>query len=232
MSVSQADKAKKLRALHEAPRAFVIPNPWDAGSARMLAGLGYEALATSSGAKAGVLGKRDGKVTREEALANARAIAEAVDVPVIGDLEKGFGDSPDAAAETIRQAASVGLVGGSIEDATGNKDKALFDIGVAAERVAAAAKAAELAPEDAAVQSTVADIYLAQAAAALEARARDDEKKTIVTGAYLVDAERLEGRVRAAHIRERMRALGPTVRLDLGKQAEGKGAGFAAPEGE
>ena len=114
----------------------MIPNPWDAGSARVLAGLGYEALATSSGAKAGVLGKRDGKVSREEALANARAIAEAVDLPVIGDLEKGFGDSPDAAAETIRQAAGVGLVGGSIEDATGNKDKPLFDIATAAERVA------------------------------------------------------------------------------------------------
>ena len=146
MSVSQADKAKKLRALHEAPGAFVIPNPWDAGSARMLAGLGYEALATSSGAKAGVLGKRDGKVSREEALANARAIAGAVDLPVIGDLEKGFGDSPDAAAETIRQAAGVGLVGGSIEDATGNKDKPLFDISAAADRVAAAAKAARALP--------------------------------------------------------------------------------------
>ena len=146
MSISQADKAKKLRALHEAPRAFVIPNPWDAGSARVLAGLGYEALATSSGAKAGVLGKRDGKVSREEALANARAIAEAVDLPVIGDLEKGFGDSPDAAAETIRQAAGVGLVGGSIEDATGNKDKPLFDIATAAERVAAAAQAARALP--------------------------------------------------------------------------------------
>ena len=146
MSISQADKAKKLRALHEAPRAFVIPNPWDAGSARVLAGLGYEALATSSGAKAGVLGKRDGKVSREEALANARAIAEAVDLPVIGDLEKGFGDSPDAAADTIRQAAGVGLVGGSIEDATGNKDKPLFDIATAAERVAAAAHAARALP--------------------------------------------------------------------------------------
>ena len=146
MSISQADKAKKLRALHEAPRAFVIPNPWDAGSARVRAGLGYEALATSSGAKAGVLGKRDGKVSREEALANARAIAEAVDLPVIGDLEKGFGDSPDAAAETIRQAAGVGLVGGSIEDATGNKDKPLFDIATAAERVAAAAQAARALP--------------------------------------------------------------------------------------
>src|SRR5215212_8202544 len=146
MTVSQADKAKKLRALHEAPGAFVIANPWDAGSARLLAGLGFQALATSSGAKAGVLGKRDGKVSREEALANARAIAEAVDLPVIGDLEKGFGDSPDAAAETIRQAAGVGLVGGSIEDATGNKDKPLFDIAAAAERVAAASKAARALP--------------------------------------------------------------------------------------
>jgi 2-methylisocitrate lyase-like PEP mutase family enzyme len=142
MTVSQADKAKKLRALHEAPGAFVIANPWDAGSARLLAGLGFQALATSSGAKAGVLGKRDGKVSREEALANARAIAEAVDLPVIGDLEKGFGDSPDAAAETIRQAAGVGLVGGSIEDATGNKDAPLYDLEAAAVRVKAAVHAA------------------------------------------------------------------------------------------
>src|SRR3954465_10446272 len=142
MTVSQADKAKKLRALHEAPGAFVIANPWDAGSAPLLAGLGFEALATSSGAKAGVLGKRDGKVTREEALANAKAIAGAVDLPVIGDLEKGFGDSPDAAAETIRQAAGVGLVGGSIEDATGDKDKPLYDIDPGTQRVVAAVKAA------------------------------------------------------------------------------------------
>jgi len=142
MTVSQADKAKKFRALHEAPGSFVIPNPWDAGSARMLAGLGFEALATSSGAKAGVLGKRDGKVSREEALANARAIVEATDLPVSADLEKGFGDGPDAAAETIRQAAGIGLVGGSIEDATGNKDKPLYDIATATERVAAAVKTA------------------------------------------------------------------------------------------
>ncbi len=142
MSVSQADKAKRLRALHEATGAFFVANPWDAGSARVLAGLGFQALATSSGAKAGVLGKRDGQVTREEALANARAIAEAVDLPVIGDLEKGFGDSPDAAAETIRQAAAAGLVGGSIEDATGNKDAPLFDLEAAAVRVKAAAQAA------------------------------------------------------------------------------------------
>src|SRR5437762_583361 len=98
MTVSQADKAKKFRALHEAPGAFVIANPWDGGSARLLAGLGFAALATSSGAKAGVLGKRDGKVTREEALANAKLIVEACDLPVAADLEKGFGDAPDAAA--------------------------------------------------------------------------------------------------------------------------------------
>ena len=85
MSISQADKAQKFRALHEAPGAFVIANPWDGGSARLLAGLGFQALATSSGAKAGVLGKRDGKVTREEALANAKMIVEACDLPVAAD---------------------------------------------------------------------------------------------------------------------------------------------------
>ena len=146
MSVSQADKAKRLRALHESPGAFVIPNPWDAGSARVLEALGFQALATSSGAKAGVLGRRDGKVTREESLANARLIAGAVDIPVIGDLEKGFGDTPDAAALTIKGAAEAGLVGGSIEDATGNKDAPLFDLKLAAERVAAASKAAKALP--------------------------------------------------------------------------------------
>jgi 2-methylisocitrate lyase-like PEP mutase family enzyme len=146
MSVSQADKARKFRALHEAPGAFVIPNPWDAGSARVLAGLGFEALATSSGAKAGVLGKRDGKVTRDEALANARLIVNATDLPVAADLEKGFGDSPTDAAETIRLASGVGLVGGSIEDATGDKDKPLYDIETAATRIKAAVEAARALP--------------------------------------------------------------------------------------
>ena len=142
MSVSQAEKARKFRALHEAPGSFIIANPWDAGSARLLAGLGFDALATSSGAKAGVLGKRDGKVSREEALANARMIVDATDLPVAADLEKGFGDGPEAAAETIRQAAAIGLVGGSIEDATGSKDKPLYDLATATDRVVAAVKAA------------------------------------------------------------------------------------------
>jgi 2-methylisocitrate lyase-like PEP mutase family enzyme len=146
MATSQSDKAARFRALHEAPGAFVIPNPWDAGSARVLAGLGFEALATSSGASAGTLGRRDGKVTREEALAHARAIVAATDLPVSADLEKGFGDAPAVAAETIRLAADVGLVGGSIEDATGDKDKPLYDIGLAVERVAAGAQAARTLP--------------------------------------------------------------------------------------
>jgi len=142
MTASQHDKAARFRALHQAPGAFVIPNPWDAGSARILAGLGFQALATSSGAAAGVLGRRDGTVTREEALAHARAIVAAIDLPVSADLEKGFGDAPEAAAETISHAAAVGLVGGSIEDATGDKNRPLYDIGHAIERVAAAAQAA------------------------------------------------------------------------------------------
>ena len=142
MTASQHDKAARFRALHQAPGAFVIPNPWDAGSARILAGLGFQALATSSGAAAGVLGRRDGTVTREEALAHARAIVTATDLPVSADLEKGFGDAPEAAAETIRLAAGMGLVGGSIEDATGDEHKPLYDIGHAIERVLAAVQAA------------------------------------------------------------------------------------------
>jgi len=139
---TQIEKATRFRALHDGPGAFVIPNPWDAGSARILAALGFQALATSSGASAGVLGKRDGKVTRDEALAHAHAIVAATDLPVSADLEKGFGDEPSDAAETIRLAAEAGLVGGSIEDATGNRDRPLYDVGHATERVAAAAQAA------------------------------------------------------------------------------------------
>lgn len=131
-----------FRRLHEEPGLFVMPNPYDAGSARLLAGLGFPALATSSGASAGVLGRRDGSVTREEALAHARAIVEAVEVPVSADLEKGFGDAPADAAETIRQAIAAGLAGGSIEDASGNPARPIYPVSQAAERVAAAAEAA------------------------------------------------------------------------------------------
>ena len=146
MTVSQNDKALRFQALHQAPGYFVIPNPWDGASARILAGLGFLALATSSGAQAGTLGRRDGKVTRDEALAHARAIVAATDLPVAADLEKGFGDAPAAAAETIRLAGEVGLVGGSIEDATGDRERPLYDFSQATERVAAAVEAARKLP--------------------------------------------------------------------------------------
>jgi 2-methylisocitrate lyase-like PEP mutase family enzyme len=140
--ITQHDKAIHFRALHRGPGAFVIANAWDGGSARMLAGLGFQALATSSGAQAGTLGKCDGNVTREEALAHCRSIIAATDLPVSADLEKGFGDAPEAAGETIRLAAGIGLVGGSIEDATGDPDKPLYGVSHAIERVAAAVQAA------------------------------------------------------------------------------------------
>jgi 2-methylisocitrate lyase-like PEP mutase family enzyme len=142
MTSSQLERANRLRALHQAPGCFVIANAWDAGSARILAGLGFQALATSSGASAGVLGRRDGKVTREEALAHARAIVEATDLPVSADLEKGFDDAPEGVTETIQLGAVVGLVGCTIEDFSGNPQKPLYDLGFAKERIAAAAEAA------------------------------------------------------------------------------------------
>jgi 2-methylisocitrate lyase-like PEP mutase family enzyme len=143
MPVTQLDKGNAFRALHQGPRAFIIANAWDAGSARVLAGLGFGAIATSSGASAGVYGKRDGAITREQALAHARAIAGATDLPVSADLESGFGAAPAEVAETYRQAAAAGLVGATLEDATPgrSKDKPLFDIGEATERVAAAVEA-------------------------------------------------------------------------------------------
>jgi 2-methylisocitrate lyase-like PEP mutase family enzyme len=146
MAVSQADKSAAFVALHERPGAFVIANPFDAGSARMLASLGFEALATSSGAKAAALGRRDGRVSRAEALAHARLIVEATDLPVSADLEKGFGDRPEDAATTIREAIGVGLVGGSIEDATGDAANPRYDLEAATARVAAAVAAARAAP--------------------------------------------------------------------------------------
>jgi len=146
MAITQHEKALRFQALHAGPRAFVIANPWDAGSARLLAALGFPALATSSGASAGTLGRRDGQVSRDEALSQARAIVAATDLPVSADLEKGFGDAPADAAETIRLAAQAGLVGGSIEDATGDVSQPLYPADFAAERVAAAAQAARALP--------------------------------------------------------------------------------------
>ncbi|HXY07487.1 MAG TPA: isocitrate lyase/phosphoenolpyruvate mutase family protein [Terriglobales bacterium] len=146
MSVTQQEKAARFRALHDRPGAFVIPNPWDVGSARLLAGLGFPALATSSAASASVLGRRDGSLTREEALAHARSIVQATDLPVSADLEKGFGDSPETVAETIRLAAEVGLVGCTIEDATRNPASPLYALPLATERIAAAAQASRALP--------------------------------------------------------------------------------------
>jgi 2-methylisocitrate lyase-like PEP mutase family enzyme len=137
MRVEMRDKAQRFRQLHES--CFVIGNAWDAGSARILAGLGYQALATSSGAHAGTLGRRDGMVTRDEALAHAKAIVEATDLPVSADFERCFADEPAAAADTVRLAAGVGLAGCSIEDATKAK---VYDFTLAVERVAAAAQVA------------------------------------------------------------------------------------------
>jgi len=149
MHASQAEKGERFRALHARPDAFVIPNPWDAGTARILAGLGFEALTTTSAGLAFALGRRDGAgvVTREEALANARAIVDATDLPVAADLENGYGPKPEAAAETIRLAGEeAGLVGGSIEDTTGDPRHPIYEFQHAVERMAAAAEAARALP--------------------------------------------------------------------------------------
>jgi len=141
---SQADKAAAFQALHRRAGAFIIPNPWDAGSAKILASFGFEALATTSAGFAFALGRPDaeGAIDRDETLANARAIIAATDLPVSADLENGFGDAPDACAETIRAAAAVGLAGGSIEDATGRADVPIYGFDAAVRRVQAAANAA------------------------------------------------------------------------------------------
>jgi 2-methylisocitrate lyase-like PEP mutase family enzyme len=146
MALVQSDKAKQFRALHEATGAFVIANVWDGGSARMMAELGFAALATSSGASAGLLGRRDGRVTRDEALAQARVICDATDLPVSADLEKGFGDAPEIVAETIRMASEAGLVGCSIEDASGDPGSPIFELAYATERIEAAVAAARALP--------------------------------------------------------------------------------------
>ena len=144
--MTQTEKANQFQALHQRAGAFLIPNPWDAGSARILAGLGFEAFATSSGAAAATYGRRDGKLTREEALVIARSIVQATDLPVSADLENGFGDNPSTVAETVRMAAEAGLVGCSIEDSTGDLAQPFYELQFAVERVAAAVQSARSVP--------------------------------------------------------------------------------------
>jgi 2-methylisocitrate lyase-like PEP mutase family enzyme len=141
-----AEKAAAFEKLHAGPGAFVIPNPWDAGSARVLAGLGFEALATTSAGFAYSVGRRDGEVTLDEMLLHAAAIVEATPLPVSADLQNGFGDEPAAAGETIRRAGEVGLAGGSIEDATGRPEDPIYSLAQAVERVSAAVEAARALP--------------------------------------------------------------------------------------
>ena len=141
-ATSQADKALAFRALHERPGAFIIPNPWDIGTARILARLGFEALATTSAGFAFSQGRRDYQVGREPMLEHAAHIVSATDLPVSADLENGFGDAPETCAETIRLAAATGLAGGSIEDVRPRPEGTLYAFEHAVERVRAAAEAA------------------------------------------------------------------------------------------
>ena len=144
--MTQAEKGRAFRALHERAGAFIIPNPWDAGSARLLAHLGFEVLATTSMGYAFSIGKLDTTLSRDEALANASAIAAATPLPVSADLENGYGDAPEIVAETIRLAGEAGVVGGSIEDASGRADDPIYEMGYAVERVRAGVAAARALP--------------------------------------------------------------------------------------
>jgi 2-methylisocitrate lyase-like PEP mutase family enzyme len=139
---SQADKVDAFRSLHVPGRPLLMPNPWDMGSAKLLASLGFQALATTSSGFAGTLGRPDGSVTRDEALAHAASIVGAVDVPVSAVLENGFANDPAAVAETVSGAIAAGLAGCSIEDFTGDPGSPIYEPGPATERVAAAAEAA------------------------------------------------------------------------------------------
>jgi 2-methylisocitrate lyase-like PEP mutase family enzyme len=145
---TQADRGATFRALHARPGAFIVPNPWDAGTARLLATLGFEALATTSLGLANSLGRPDGSgaVSRTEVLDNCRAIAAATELPVTADLENGYAHEPRAAAEMIRLAVEAGVVGGSIEDATGNPENPIYDFQLAVERVHAAVEVARSLP--------------------------------------------------------------------------------------
>src|SRR5574341_133135 len=144
--LTQAEKGKTFRALHEPKGAFIIPNPWDVGTSRLLASLGFEALATTSAGYAFSVGQRDNTIGRDEMMAHIAAIVSATDLPVSADLENGFGDGPETVAETIRLAATTGLVGGSIEDSTQRPDNPIYELEHAVERVRAAAEVAHALP--------------------------------------------------------------------------------------
>lgn len=146
MDATVSALADRFAALHRGPGAFLIANAWDVASARILEGLGFPALATSSGAAAGLLGRRDGQISRDEAIAQAAAMAAAVAIPLSGDLENGFGHAPDAAALTITRAGAAGLVGGSIEDASNDPANPIYTFDHAVERVSAAVEAARALP--------------------------------------------------------------------------------------
>jgi len=137
---TQAERGQIFRALHERLGAFVIPNPWDVGTARILAKLGFEALATTSAGFAFSVGTRDNSNSRDEVMEHVRAIVEATELPVSADLGNAFGDDPSVVAETFRQAVAAGLAGASVEDMTGRRDELIYDIGLATERVRAASE--------------------------------------------------------------------------------------------
>lgn len=141
-------KGAAFRALHEEEGAFILPNPWDVGSARILAAMGFPALATTSAGMAFSMGVPEGSVTREETLRHCRTLVAATPLPLSADLEKGFGDSPESVAETIRAAAAIGLAGCSIEDHTGRRDDPIFDFGLAVARIEAAAEACRALADD------------------------------------------------------------------------------------
>lgn len=143
---TQAEKAAAFRALHERNGAFIIPNPWDAGSVRLLAHMGFEALATTSAGYAFSAGRPDNTTTRDDMMSHCAVLAGATDLPVSGDLENGFGDSAECVAETIRMAAETGLAGGSIEDSTGRADQPIYEFAHAVDRVRAATEAARALP--------------------------------------------------------------------------------------
>jgi 2-methylisocitrate lyase-like PEP mutase family enzyme len=145
-SPSQSDKGTAFRAMHERESAFIIPNPWDVGSARMLASLGFEALASTSAGYAFSIGKLDNKVGRDAMLRHVAELVAGTDLPVSADLENGFGDAPEAVVETFTGAAKAGLVGGSIEDSTGRADAPLYDLSLAVERVRAAVETVRALP--------------------------------------------------------------------------------------